>query len=201
MDIDIDFQDRNKALKHLKFVQGSILKDGELTPHNTACYFQNIPVDPVTDLAVFPYNSREQERFFKIDFINVRSVYADIEDEAHINRLLSEEPTWEMLLDWDIVKGLFQIGSTRTFDIIKKNPPQNIHHLAMLIALIRPPMSHLIGKSWDFIEKNIWNITEEQKKAGAFRKSHAYSYAFALKVHMNKLREQALKSEEDENSH
>lgn len=195
MDIDIDFYDRNEALEKLKHIKGSRLTDDkELVPHVSAVYFQNIPVDPFTGLAAFPYNLKEQENYFKIDFLNIKSVYDGIKNEEHIEKLLNEEPEWSMLQDRDIVQNLFQLGNERTFEILKKHPPKNIDQLAMVMSLIRPPMYHFIGKSWDYIEKNIWNITEEQKNKGAYRKSHAYSYALALVLQMNKIREEALKN-------
>lgn len=192
MDIDIDFYNREDALKVLpQAVPASRLDGDELVKHNVGVYLQNIPIDPVTQLAAFPYNHEYASDYFKIDFLNL-SIYKGVKNEKHLNELLEREPLWDMLLDWNIVKNLFQINSRWVFDIIQENPPKSIEQLAMLIAVIRPPMKHLRGKSYYEIENEIWDITQEQKEKGAFRKSHAYGYAHALVVQMNLLVEQAM---------
>ena len=51
-DVDIDFGDRTQALGLLKHTPASILRDGQLVPHNTGIYVTGIPQDPFTGAKV-----------------------------------------------------------------------------------------------------------------------------------------------------
>ena len=183
-DIDIDCKNRDNILEYFYHKKASIIKDNKISKHNTGVYFHDVPIDPLTNLCSIDYKEASNRGYFKIDLLNI-NVYNEIESEEHLNKLLNKTPLWEMLEEWEIVQNLFQINSPVTFNIIKKNPPKNINELAILIALIRPPMKHLVGKSYEEIEKHIWNIDEEQKRKGAFRKSHAYAYAHVVLIQMN----------------
>jgi hypothetical protein len=189
-DIDIDCKDRKEVLKVLSHIPASIIRAGEIEKHNTGVYFHTVPVDPLTGLCSLDHKEAGKRGYFKVDLLNVH-VYEGVEDEAHLDRLLEREPMWEMLESWDIVQNLFQLGNPKTFEVLQKMKPQSIDQLAMIIAIIRPPKRHLIGKDWATVEGEIWDITEEEKHKGAFRKSHAYAYAHALKVQMNRMVEEA----------
>ena len=69
-DIDIDFYDRDKALEKIPNIRASICKNGELQPHPSGFYFQNIPVDPITGLAAIDDEMASNLGLFKIDFLN-----------------------------------------------------------------------------------------------------------------------------------
>lgn len=186
-DIDIDFADRNKALEDIFHIPASRIENGELKKHNSGVYFQDIPLDPLTGLASIEYEEAEQRGYFKIDFLNV-SVYQQIKDENHLITLMNQEPIWEMLEEEEIVKQLFQVHDH--FDIVSKMKPKNIEQLAMVLALIRPAKYHLIGKSWQEIEKEIWIKTEDDNERYQFKKSHSFSYAILIVVQMNLMLEQ-----------
>ena len=44
--------------------------------------------------------------YFKVDFPN-NSVYPEIESEAHLDRLLAQEPMWELFEHKEVVEKLF----------------------------------------------------------------------------------------------
>ena len=62
--------------------------------------------------------------------------------------------------------------------------PKNVEQLARVLAMIRPGKRHLIGKSWDEIEDEIWTKTDDKF---SFKKSHSYAYATLIVVQMNLL--------------
>jgi DNA polymerase III alpha subunit len=186
-DIDIDFADRNKALEELFHIPASRIENGELKKHNSGVYFQDIPIDPLTGLASIEYEEAEQRGYFKLDFLNVR-VYPEIKDEEHLITLMNQEPIWEMLEEEEIVTQLFQIHDH--FEIVSAMKPKSIEQLAMVLALIRPAKYHLIGKTWQEMEKDIWTRPENEKDRYAFRKGHAFAYSLLIVVQMNLMLEQ-----------
>ena len=76
-DIDIDFIDREQALKLFKHTVASRNDGGKLVKHNTGVYMHEVPVDAVTSLCSVPYEQAEEQEFFKIDFLNV-SIYKGV---------------------------------------------------------------------------------------------------------------------------
>ena len=80
-DIDIDFVDRDKALKLFKHIKASRLDEGKLVKHNTGVYLHDVPVDPLTGLCSIPYDQIE-DQFFKIDFLNVE--FTKVFEMTHI---------------------------------------------------------------------------------------------------------------------
>lgn len=181
-DIDIDFADRDKALSNIQHIPAGMIQNGKLKKHNVGVYFHEIPTDPETGVASIPYDIAESRGYFKVDFLNV-GIYEGVRDEQHLIELTNKEPIWEMLEDHNIVSGLFQISGH--FELVNLLKPKSIEQLAMTIALIRPGKKHLIGKSWDEIEKEIWVKPDDDSYY--FKKSHAFSYALALIVQMNLL--------------
>ncbi len=186
-DIDIDLADRDKALEDLLHIPASRLERDDLKKHVVGVYFQDVPVDPLTGLCSVPYKTAEERGYFKIDLLNL-SVYKQVRDEAHLNKLLEQEPMWDMLEDELIVDQLFQLNGH--FDIITKMKPSNVMQLAMVLAMIRPAKRYLVGRSWDEVEKEIWAPVAED--VYAFKKSHSLGYAHVLVVQMNLLLEQAM---------
>lgn len=179
-DIDIDFPDREQALKVLKHIRAS-RKDGEnLVPHNTGIYLQSIPYNPVTNLANIDYKEAEERGYFKIDFLNV-SIYKDVKNEDHLNQLLNTEPLWELLEQDDFTDLLFHVNGHGA--ILRAMKPKNIEQLAAILAIIRPAKRYLIGKDWTTVMNEVWVKPDSDEYY--FKKAHAISYAAAVVVHMN----------------
>ena len=197
-DIDIDFANREEALACVPHVPATIIKNKETIKHNTGVYFYDTPlVDPMTGYSSIDYRDANARGYMKVDFLNV-FIYSKIKDEEHLERMLNQEPVWEILQEDDIVSGaktgepIFQLQGQ--IELLKKMKPKNIDQLAMLLALIRPGKKHLIDKSWDEIEKSIWEPiqigSDEEEAQYGFKKSHAYGYASLVIVQMNLILEQ-----------
>ena len=75
-DIDIDFPNREDALKLLKHTPAGIVRDGKLIKHNTGVYVTDIPTDPFTGIATLDHKVAEDWGYMKLDFLNV-SLYTD----------------------------------------------------------------------------------------------------------------------------
>lgn len=185
-DIDIDFADRNKALNLIKHVPASIKSnDGTFKKHNTGVYCHSIPVNPLTGTASIEYEEAEQRGYFKIDFLNV-GVYKDVRDEDHLTELMNREPLWELLLQDEFVDLLFHLKGHG--NVLRKTCPRSVEQLAAVLSMIRPAKRYLIGKDWSTIMKEVWEkpTTDEY----FFKKSHSFSYAMLVIVHMNLICEQ-----------
>ncbi len=182
-DVDIDFYDREKALKLFKHTPASIIKNEEIEKHKTGVYFHSIPKDPVTGYASIDYKKAEDRGYFKIDCLNV-NIYKAVKSEEELVKLMIEEPDWTMLKDKNTVDQLFHLNGH--FDIVSKLEPQNIEQLAAVLAIIRPAKRNLMHKYWKDILQEVW----EKPKDGSyfFKKSHAVAYAQAIVVQMNILR-------------
>mgnify|MGYP007071593996 CR=1 FL=1 len=177
MDIDLDFPDRNKLLELLPH-RVAKLTNGK--PHNTGVYFTEIPNNPLTNVSNIDYKTAESLGFFKIDCLNV-SIYQGIKDNDHLQQLLEREPVWELLEHKEFVDQVFHVnGHSNTLALMK---PRNVTQLAAVLAMIRPAKRYLIGKDWDTVMKEIW--TKPDTGEYYFKKSHSFSYAFAVIVHMN----------------
>lgn len=179
-DIDIDFASRDAALLHLVHTPASILKNGQLTKHNTGVYFTEIPSNE-HKLSTLDYITAEQRGYFKIDFLNVH-VYEKVKSEEHLIQLMNIEPPWKKLLQRDFCEQLIHIGNHYTTLCNLPEPIDSIITLAMFLALIRPGKKHLIGKKWNEIEKTIWNKTDD---GYFFHKAHAIGYSHLVAIHMN----------------
>ena len=88
---------------------------------------------------------------------------------------------WELLEHEEIVKQLFHISNH--YNIIKQHPPKSVEQLAMILAMIRPGKRYLVGNSWEVIEKEVWEKTDDY----FFKKSHAIGYAMVIVVQLNLL--------------
>ena len=176
-DIDIDVADRSKVLKHFDSLNASL--DG-LKKHNTGVYFTDIPVNPITNTSSIDYKEAEDRGYFKLDILNV-SLYKDIQSEDHLNKLLKQEPLWELLTEPDFSNNLFHVGEHSS--VLQQTQPKNIEQLAAVLAMIRPAKRHLIGKSWPDVMKEVW--IKPSDGAYYFKKAHAIAYAHAVVVQMN----------------
>ena len=179
-DVDIDFFDRDRALKLFKHTPASIIKDDTIEKHKTGVYFHNIPTDPVSGYSSLDYKRAEDRGYFKIDCLNV-NIYKAVESEEELVRLMIEEPDWNMLKDKTIVDQLFHLNGH--YDIVSKLEPKNIEQLAAVLAIIRPAKRNLMYKYWQDILKEVW--TKPKDGSYFFKKSHAVAYAQAIVVQMN----------------
>jgi hypothetical protein len=184
VDIDIDIGNRDNLLKLIKHVPASINRNGNWVKHNTGVYVTSIPTDPIAGMSTLDYETAEQIRYVKLDILN-QSVYEQVKDNEHLEKLLSTEPMWEMLQYKEFVEQVVHINNH--YDTIQRMPEliNNIPRMAMLLAIIRPAKRHLIGKTWKEVGMDVWNKPADN--AYYFKKSHAVSYAHLVKIHMNLL--------------
>ena len=179
-DVDIDMANRDKFLELFNPIPASIKREQSYEKHNTGVYFQPIPCFPLEGFSTIDHKEAEELGYFKVDVLN-NSVYKDINDEAHLDKLLAQEPRWELFQHEEIVKQLFHIGNH--YDIIKQHLPQTVEQLAMILAMIRPGKRYLVGNSWEVVENEVW----EQTDGYFFKKSHAIGYALVIIVQLNLL--------------
>ena len=179
-DVDIDMADRDKFLNLVDHISASIKREDAFEKPNTGVYFQPIPSFPLEEFSTIDHKEAEEMGYFKVDFLN-NSVYSEIESEAHLDRLLAQEPMWELFEHKEVVEKLFHIGNH--FDIIKQHPPKTVEQLAMILAMIRPGKRYLVGNSWEIIEKEVWEKTDDY----FFKRSHAIGYAMVILVQLNLL--------------
>lgn len=182
MDIDIDFADRETALKVIKHVRASRSDNGSLVSHNTGIYVQDIPVNPINNFSTIEYKEAENRGYFKIDFLNV-GIYKDVKSEEHLTKLMETEPLWDLLKQDDFSNLLFHVNGHGA--ILRAMNPTNLEQLAAVLAMIRPAKRHLIGKDWTTVMSQVWIKPENDEYY--FKKSHAHSYAMLVVVHMNLL--------------
>lgn len=176
-DIDIDFPDRDLVLSKLQHRVAAISADKK---HNTGIYVTEIPHNPINNLATINYKEAEDRGYFKLDFLNV-SIYKDIRDEDHLIQLMETEPLWELLQHDEFADQLFHLSGHGK--VLKTHCPTSVEQLAAVLAMIRPAKRHLIGQSWNVIMDSIW--TKPENGEYYFKRAHAFSYAFAVVVHMN----------------
>jgi len=179
-DVYIDMANRDDFLKLVNVTPASIKKDGEFTKHNTGVYFQDIPMFPLEGFSSIDHKEAEEQGWFKLDVLN-NSVYVDIENETHLNKLLETEPMWELFEHKEVVEQLFHINNH--FEIVSQHKPQTVEQLAMILAMIRPGKRYLVGRSWEEIEADVWVKTDDY----FFKKSHAIAYALTIIVQLNLL--------------
>lgn len=181
-DIDLDFADRTAVLNIIKHVPAT-MKDGR--KHNTGVYCHEIPMNPLTGMAAFDYETAESRGYFKMDFLNVH-VYKDVKNEEHLTELMNKEPLWDLLLQDDFVDLLFHLNGHG--NILRQTRPNSLEKLAAVLAMIRPAKRYLIGKDWATIMNEVW--TKPADNSYYFKKAHGFGYAAAVVVHMNLLCEQ-----------
>ena len=184
-DIDIDFIDRDQALKLFEHIPASRIDNGKLVKHNTGVYLHEVPVDAVSSLCQIPYEQAEDEKYFKIDFLNV-GIYKGVRNEDHLIQLMETEPLWDLLLQDEFADLLFHLNGHGA--ILRKTCPTSVEELAAVLAMIRPAKRNLIGKSWPEIMKEVWSKPKTDEYY--FKKSHATAYAVAIVVQMNLICEQ-----------
>lgn len=187
MDIDIDFDDRDKVLALIKHIPASRIDGLEIKKHNTGVYVQEIPICPLTDSSTIDYKEAEKRGYIKLDFLNV-SAYKNIRDKDHIKKLLKIEPQWDLLHEKDICDQLVHVNGYHV--LLSRLNPRSILELATVLALIRPGKKYLINrcaeKGFQSIQSEVWKKTEENY---SFKKAHAISYAHLVVMQLNLLYE------------
>jgi hypothetical protein len=186
-DIDIDFGDRDAALRHLQHTPAGIVRDGKLIKHNTGVYATDIPTDPFTGIASIDHKLAEDLGYMKLDLLNV-SLYTQIKNEQHLTDLMSQEPLWDLLLDPGFCSLLIHIGAHHDLLLKCPEPVNSIPRMAMFLALIRPGKRHLVGRTWREISETVWDA--DPHSGYHYKKAHAISYAHLVAVHMNLICEQ-----------
>ena len=182
-DIDIDFPNRDAALKLLRHHPAGIIRDGNLIKHNSGIYVTDIPVDPFTGVTSIDHKAAEERGYTKLDLLNV-SLYTQVTSEEHLNELMQQEPEWDKLYDPEFCAKLIHIGNH--YDLLLKMPEavNTVARLAMFLALIRPGKRHLVGKTWSEVAKTVWDTDTE---GYAFKRSHSVAYSHLVVVNMNLL--------------
>jgi hypothetical protein len=188
-DIDIDFTDRDQALQLFNHTVASRLEETKLVKHNTGVYLHEVEVDPITGLCNIPYNIAEEQRYFKIDFLNV-GLYKGVRDEAHLIQLMETEPLWDLLEQDEFTQNLFHVNGHGS--ILRQSKPRSIEELAAVLAMIRPAKRYLIGKDWTTVMMEVWKKPENDDYY--FKKAHAIAYAHVIVVQMNLICEQLASS-------
>lgn len=186
-DIDIDFGNRDQAIKLLDVVPASIHRGNEWVAHNTGVYPTNIPRDPFTGRASLDYKDAEDRGYAKLDFLNV-SLYTQIKNESHLQELISHEPLWDLLYDADFCSRLIHVGNHYNTLLQMPEPVDSIPRLAMFLSVIRPAKRHLIGKPWKEVAETVWDKPVDDSYY--FKKSHSIAYSHLVVVHMNLICEQ-----------
>lgn len=184
-DIDIDFVDRENALRLFKHVKASRKDKEKLVKHNTGVYLHEVPMNALEGICAIPYEEAEEQGFFKIDFLNV-GIYKGVRNEEHLLQLMNTEPLWDLLEQDDFNNLLFHVNGHG--GILRQMKPRSIEQLAAILAMIRPAKRHLIGQSWEEVMKEVWSKPENEEYY--FKKSHATAYAIAIVVQMNLICEQ-----------
>jgi hypothetical protein len=184
-DIDIDFVDRDAALKLFKHIPASRVDNNRLIKHNTGVYLHSVPMSAIEAVCGVPYDDPIAEDYFKIDFLNV-GIYKGIRDESHLIQLMETEPLWDLLQDEEFIQNLFHVNGHGS--ILRQSKPKSIEQLAAVLAMIRPAKRYLIGKDWTTIMTEVW--TKPENDEYFFKQSHATAYAVAIVVQMNLICEQ-----------
>ena len=86
-DVDIDFFNREQALKLFKHTPAAIIKEDESEKHKTGVYFHSAPQDPITGHCSLDYKKAEERGYFKIDCLNV-NIYKDVTSEQELVELM-----------------------------------------------------------------------------------------------------------------
>lgn len=186
MDIDIDIPsklDRQKLFP--KAVRASLIKDGKLTPHPCGMYLQNMPQDPVTDLAAIPYDLASEFGYTKIDFLNL-NILNQFDNKEHIRKLLKIPPNWYLLNEEYVVQQLFQLNNH--YDVVKMISPRSILELADCIAIIRPGKTKLVHEYVDAVDKSevrkkLYQVSSDDKYS--YKKGHAIAYAMIIVLQLH----------------
>ena len=182
-DIDIDFADRDQALKLIRCIPARQVNQGQVRKHASGVYVTDIPWDPVNLCAAIDYETAENLGYFKIDMLNM-TVYQLVRDTEHYQQMLSQDPPWSRLwTDPAWATQLVHVGNYT--ELLKTMRPDSIPRMAAFISIIRPGKAHLQNKPWNEVFASVWD--GDDSRGFVFKKSHAVSYAALVALHMNLL--------------
>ena len=182
-DIDIDFADREQILNLVQHIPARQIVQNQVRRHNSGVYVTAIPYDPVNNCAAIDYETAEQRRYFKIDFLNM-GVYQLIKSPDHYKEMLTTTPPWNQLWQDSIWAGqLVHVGNYT--ELLQSMRPDSIPRMAAFISIIRPGKAHLQNKPWKDVFESVWD--GDDSRGYTFKKSHALSYAALVALHMNLL--------------
>ena len=181
-DVDIDVAPSMDKSKYGTIAM--IHNSGVVKKHNSGYYYNlNMPVDGETGLAALDYKVAEDLGYIKVDLLN-NNAYSNIRSMYEYNKLLEQEPVWELLwTEPDFVGKLPQVGNH--FKLLKRLQPRSIMELADALALIRPAKRKYVES---YLKNRVKIRPLIYKKDGDkyyFKKSHAVMYAHMIVVVMN----------------
>lgn len=185
-DIDLDFGNRDDALKLIEYTPATIIKKQVETKHNSGIYVTPVPTDYLNGRSSIDYKEAEKLGYFKLDFLNV-NLYSQIGTKEHLEKLLNDPIPWVKLKDRIFVKQLIHLGNHSDAIELMPEPINSIERLAAMLSIIRPGKRHLLGLPWQDVFKEVW-IKEKNAKF-SFKKSHSISYSLLCTVHMRLLEE------------
>lgn len=182
MDIDIDLAPGFKPEDIFNnAVKASRIEKDEIKPHNVGFYFQNIPVDPISNLAAIPYNAASELGYYKVDMLTVHFLKV-FESKEEIKAVLRRPVNWKLLDRREVVEKLFHLGNH--FYVVDKIKPTSVLELADCIAIIRPNKIRLLDK-YPTNKKAIRKEIYTKREASDMRKSHAIAYALLVVLQLN----------------
>lgn len=179
-DIDIDFADRDQALKLIRHTAARQTVDGRVRRHNSAVYVTDIPWDPVYQCAAIDYQRAQERGYFKIDFLNMH-VYSLVRNREHYQQLLNQEPDWSALCNNPLNQQLVHVGNYTS--LLKDMQPDSVIRLAALLSVIRPGKAHLQRQPWHTVLCQVWD--GDSSRGFVFKRSHAVAYAHLVVLHWN----------------
>jgi DNA polymerase III alpha subunit len=182
MDIDIDTPSKfNPATVFPNTVKASILNGVKNTPHQCGVYFQEMPVDIITNLAAIPYDVAEELGYTKIDFLHLR-VYDHFTSRKEIEDMVKQPTPWQLLLVPSVVEKLFQLS--KHGELLQRLKPSSTLELADALALIRPGKTNMLTmyiKNKDVTRKLLY---AKEQNGYSFKKSHAIAYAMVVELQL-----------------
>lgn len=182
-DIDIDFADRQKILDLIPHTAARLVSDSQVRRHASGVYVCDIPYDPLHDCAAIDYQEADRRGYFKIDFLNM-TVYQLIQDQAHYDLMLAQEPPWSRLWqDPEWAQQLVHVGNY--VGLLQDMRPDSVPRMAAFVSIIRPGKAHLQRRPWAEVFESVWDGDDSQ--GYTFKKAHAISYAQLVALHMNLL--------------
>lgn len=190
-DIDFDCQSSFDPKSLFDCVRASQLKDQKIIPHPCGVYFQNIPVDPISNLAAIPYKDADALGYDKVDFLHLSLLDGLTYDQLHFLR--TKEPNWSLLQKENIVKQLFHLGTVDQMGKLKHYPtlckikPNSLEEVADVLALIRPSKQNLIDQYRNNIKYVRTQLYQSNEEHYTFKRSHAFSYATNIVIQLNLL--------------
>lgn len=182
MDIDIDTQTKfNPAAVFPNTVRASILNNNKNTPHQCGVYFQEMPVDLLTNLAAIPYNVAEELGYTKIDFLHLR-VYDHFKTRKEIVDMAKQPTPWQLLLVPSVVEKLFQLS--KHGELLQRLKPTSTLELADALALIRPGKANMLTLYLKNKEVGRKLLYAKEENGYSFKKSHAIAYAMVVELQL-----------------